>query len=92
MLFFMFALGGTIYGMQEETIGFIAIIVPFMVAAGFDTMTGLLVILLGSTTGFAASTVNPFAIGAAVDAVNGSVNPDEIAGNNLTVGEGMGSR
>ncbi len=90
ILFVMFALGGTIYGMQEETIGFIPIIVPFLVLAGFDTMTGLLVILLGSTTGFTASTVNPFAIGAAVDAVNDGTGLGD--NGKITVGHGMGAR
>ena len=60
-------MGGTLYGMQEETLGFFIILVPFFVAAGFDTMTALLVILLGTTVGFAFSTVNPFSIGMAVD-------------------------
>jgi hypothetical protein len=56
--------------MQEETIGFFIILVPFFIAAGFDAMTALLVILLGTTTGFAFSIVNPFSVGAAYDAVD----------------------
>lgn len=64
----IFSAGGTIYGMQEETLGLFIIIVPTLALAGFDTVTGLLVVLLGTTTGFAASTVNPFSIGAAVSA------------------------
>lgn len=85
LLFLIFSLGGTIYGMQEETVGFFILIVPFLIIAGFDAMTGLLVILLGTTTGFAASTVNPFAIGVAVDAVPGSIS-------GLTVGTALGAR
>ena len=56
--------------MQEETLGFFIILVPFFVAAGFDTMTALLVILLGTTTGFAFSIINPFSVGVAYDAAN----------------------
>ncbi len=84
LLFLIFSLGGTTYGMQEETIGFFILIVPFLILAGFDAMTGLLVILLGTTTGFAASTVNPFAIGAAVDSL-----PDDIP---VTSGQAIGAR
>ncbi len=69
LLFILFSAGGTTYGMQEETIGLVIIVVPALVLAGFDTITGLLVILLGTTTGFAMSTVNPFAVGAAEGAL-----------------------
>ncbi len=70
LLFILFSAGGTSYGMQEETIGLVVIVVPALVLAGFDTITGLLVILLGTTTGFAMSTVNPFAVGAAESPIN----------------------
>ncbi len=65
MLFFGF--GGTTYGMSEETVAFYVIVAPVMVAAGFDVVVALLIVFLGSATGVLASTVNPFAIGAAVD-------------------------
>ena len=74
ILFVLFSAGGTVYGMQEETIGLFVIIVPALVLAGFDTMTGLLVILLGTTTGFAMSTVNPFAVGAAEGVIDDTIN------------------
>ncbi len=84
ILFVIFSAGGTVYGMQEETIGLFVIVVPALVLAGFDTMTGLLVILLGTTTGFAMSTVNPFAVGAAEGVI------DEALGGSLTVvGQGL---
>ncbi len=69
LLVFLFSAGGTIYGMQEETIALYVIIVPALALAGFDTVTGLLVILLGTTTGFSMSIVNPFSIGSAQDAM-----------------------
>lgn len=72
ILMFLFSAGGTIYGMQEETLGLFVIIVPTIALAGFDTVTGLLIILLGTTTGFAASTVNPFSVGAVESAVGNS--------------------
>lgn len=70
ILFVLFSLGGTTYGMQEETIGFFPIIIPFLILAGFDSMTGFLVIVMGTTTGIAASTVNPFSVTVYADSMN----------------------
>ncbi len=66
VLMILFGIGGTTYGMAEETIGFYLLIVPVFLAAGFDSLVGVRVILLGAGAGVLASTVNPFAIGAAV--------------------------
>ncbi len=66
ILMILFGIGGTTYGMAEETIGFYLLIVPVFLAAGFDSLVGVRVILLGAGAGVLASTVNPFAIGAAV--------------------------
>lgn len=61
----VFALGGTTFGMCEETMGFYALLATVMIAAGFDTTVAVAVILLGSGVGVMASTVNPFATGVA---------------------------
>jgi uncharacterized ion transporter superfamily protein YfcC len=68
LLMIIFSLGGTSYGMAEETLGFYALIVPIMVALGYDRMTGAVVIMLGAGVGTLCSTVNPFATGVASDA------------------------
>ena len=68
VLMAVFSLGGTTYGMAEETLGFYALIVPIMVGLGFDRMVGATVIMLGAGVGTMASTVNPFATGVASDA------------------------
>ena len=60
-----FALGGTTFGMAEETIAFYPLVLPIMVAAGYDALTGVAVILLGAGAGVIGSTVNPFATGIA---------------------------
>lgn len=57
----LFALGGTTYGMGEETLAFYAILVPVMIAAGYDAVTGVAVILIGAGVGVLGSTINPFA-------------------------------
>ncbi|MEW4618298.1 YfcC family protein [Streptococcus xiaochunlingii] len=61
----LFALGGTTYGMGEETMAFYPLLVPVMMAVGFDSLTGVAIILLGSQIGCLASTLNPFATGIA---------------------------
>lgn len=67
ILMCLFALGGTTYGMSEETVAFYALICVTMVAVGFDTLTAASTILLGAGIGTLASTVNPFATGIASD-------------------------
>ena len=60
-----FALGGTTFGMAEETIAFYPLVLPIMIAAGYDNITAVAVILLGAGVGTLGSTVNPFATGIA---------------------------
>ncbi len=61
----VFALGGTTFGMAEETVAFYAILTPVMLAAGFDTITTMATILFGSGLGCLNATVNPFSTGIA---------------------------
>lgn len=65
ILMCIFALGGTIFGMWEETIAFYVLVIPVFVAAGFDSITGFAVICMGAGVGCLGSTVNPFATGIA---------------------------
>lgn len=67
ILMIIFSVGGTTYGMAEETIAFYSLIVATMMAAGFDPLVGASVILLGAGAGVLGSTINPFAISVAVD-------------------------
>jgi uncharacterized ion transporter superfamily protein YfcC len=65
VLMIVFAIGGTTYGMAEESLAFYVLIITVMIAAGYDAFTGALVILLGCGIGTMGSTVNPFATGIA---------------------------
>lgn len=65
ILMCIFALGGTIFGMWEETIAFYVLVIPVFIAAGFDSITGFAVICMGAGIGCLGSTVNPFATGIA---------------------------
>lgn len=69
ILMFIFSIGGTTYGMQGETVGFYALLSATMVAAGMDTIVASATILLGAGVGVLGSTVNPFAVGAAIEAL-----------------------
>lgn len=71
VLMLIFSLGGTTYGMCEETVPFYALLAATMMAADFDPMVGAATVLLGAGCGCLGSTVNPFAVGAAVDALTG---------------------
>ncbi|MFY0545018.1 YfcC family protein [Brevibacillus sp. H7] len=63
MLFF--AVGGSLMGMAEETLPYIAIMVPLAVALGFDVMTGAAIVLVGASVGFTSAIMNPFTVGVA---------------------------
>ena len=72
ILMTLFSIGGTTYGMSEETVAFYGLLAATMVAAGFDSMVGAATVLLGAGVGVLGSTVNPFATGIAIDSVNKS--------------------
>ena len=80
ILMVLFGLGGTTFGMWEETMAFYPLLLPVFLAAGYDAVVGISVILLGAGAGVLASTVNPFATGIAAG----------FAG--VSLGEGIGLR
>lgn len=69
ILMFIFSIGGTTYGMLEETVGFYALLAAAMVMAGMDTIVSSAIVLLGAGSGVLGSTINPFAVGAAISAL-----------------------
>lgn len=78
ILMIAFGLGGTSYGMAEETLAFYALIIPVFIRAGYDALTGVAVILLGAGIGTMGSTFNAFATvvasqGAGIPFTNGIV-------------------
>ncbi|MEU5048694.1 YfcC family protein [Streptomyces sp. NPDC021096] len=64
----VFSLLGTVEGFAEETLGFYGLLVPLMLALGYDRMVATGTIILGAGIGVLASTVNPFATGVASSA------------------------
>lgn len=61
ILMALFAAGGTIYGMAEESLPFYTLLVPVMMAARFDPVVAAATVLLGAGIGTLGSTINPFA-------------------------------
>ena len=80
ILMTVFALGGTSYGMWEETLGFFVLLVPLALALRYDRIVAVAIIFLGAGSGVIASTVNPFATGVASDAAG------------ISIGDGIGLR
>jgi uncharacterized ion transporter superfamily protein YfcC len=87
----VFMLGGTTYGMAEESLAFYALIIAAMLALQYDALTGVAVILLGCGIGTLASTINPFATGIASQFAGVSI-ADGLVGRLilLVVGGGLG--
>jgi uncharacterized ion transporter superfamily protein YfcC len=65
LIMLMFSLFGSVFGMSEETIAFVIILVPLAVSMGYDSIVGVCLCYLGAHLGFAASTLNPFTVGIA---------------------------
>jgi uncharacterized ion transporter superfamily protein YfcC len=65
ILMIVFAIGGTTFGMAEESLAFYALIITVMIAAGYDSLVGASILLLGCGIGVLGSTINPFATGIA---------------------------
>lgn len=64
-LMIIFSLAGAIFGMAEETIPFIAIMIPMARGLGYDSLVGISIPFLGSAAGFACAFINPFTVGIA---------------------------
>ncbi|EXU75484.1 YfcC family protein [Erwinia mallotivora] len=79
ILMALFAAGGTIYGMTEESLPFYSLMVPVMLAAGFDAVVAAAVVMLGAGIGTLGSTINPFA----------TVIASNAAGISFTAGTGL---
>lgn len=65
ILMLMFSLGGATFGMNEEIIPFVLIIVPICLALGYDSIVGVAIPLIGAHIGFASAFLNPFNVGIA---------------------------
>ena len=63
ILIFMFSLGGATFGMSEESVAFIAILLPLVLALGYDSIVAMCVTYLACNLGFSSAMLNPFTVG-----------------------------
>jgi uncharacterized ion transporter superfamily protein YfcC len=66
----LFSLGGAVFGMSEETIPFVGIVVPLAISMGYDAFMGMLVVYVASNVGFSSAFLNPFTVGIAQGMAN----------------------
>lgn len=62
VIFTLFSLGGAVFGMGEEALPFAMIMVPMVIAMGYDGVTGVLITYVATQIGFGASWMNPFSL------------------------------
>lgn len=62
VLFFLFSLGGAVFGMGEEAIPFAMILIPIVIAMGYDAIVGIMITYVATQIGFATSWMNPFSV------------------------------
>jgi uncharacterized ion transporter superfamily protein YfcC len=65
MIMFVFALFGAVFGMSEETIAFVIILVPLAISMGYDSIVGVCLVYVAAHVGFSGAILNPFTIGIA---------------------------
>ncbi|MDT2757711.1 putative basic amino acid antiporter YfcC [Enterococcus asini] len=65
LLFFAFSFGGATFGMAEEVIPFSMVMVPFVIALGYDSIVAVTVTYVASQVGNAASWMSPFSVAVA---------------------------
>jgi uncharacterized ion transporter superfamily protein YfcC len=61
----LFSAGGAIFGMSEETIPFVGLVVPMTISMGYNAIVGLMVVYVASNIGFSSAFLNPFTVGIA---------------------------
>lgn len=65
LIIILFSLFGAVFGMSEETLAFVIIIVPLAISMGYDSITGLCMVYVAAHVGFSGAVLNPFTIGIA---------------------------
>lgn len=66
----LFSMFGAIFGMSEETIAFVIIVVPLAISMGYDSIVGICMVYVAAHLGFASAVLNPFTIGIAQGIAN----------------------
>jgi len=80
VLSLLFGILGSIKGWSDETLGLYAMMVPLMIALGYDRMVTVAVVTVAPFVGALGSTINPFVTGIASSKAG------------VTIADGMGPR
>lgn len=67
LVMILFGLFGAVFGMSEETIAFVAVVIPLARSLGYDDFVGVCMVYVAAHVGFAGAMLNPFTIGIAQD-------------------------
>ena len=67
LIMLLFGLFGAVFGMSEETIAFVAVVIPLAKSLGYDEIVGVCMVYVAAHVGFAGAMLNPFTIGIAQD-------------------------
>lgn len=67
LIMLLFGLFGAVFGMSEETIAFVAVVLPLARSLGYDDFVGVCMVYVAAHVGFAGAMLNPFTIGIAQD-------------------------
>lgn len=62
ILITLFSLGGAVFGMGEESLPFVMILVPMFIALGYDAIVGVMCSYVATQIGFGTSWMNPFSL------------------------------
>jgi uncharacterized ion transporter superfamily protein YfcC len=65
LVMIMFSVFGAVFGMSEETIAFVIILIPLAISMGYDSIMGVCMVYIAAHLGFAGAILNPFTIGIA---------------------------
>lgn len=65
LVMLLFSLFGAVFGMSEECIAFVIIVIPLAISMGYDSIVGLCMVYVAAHIGFAGAILNPFTIGIA---------------------------
>jgi len=75
ILMFILAVCGSTFNMCEQLLPLFLVVIPIFFAAGYDRMTGFLVVFMSAGVGVLGSTVNPVLLGTGISAMQGLVDP-----------------
>jgi uncharacterized ion transporter superfamily protein YfcC len=65
LVMILFSVFGAVFGMSEETIAFVVIMVPLAISMGYDSIVGVCLCFVAAALGFAGAMLNPFTVGIA---------------------------